>query len=384
MMEQMRLTRRTALALAAGSALVGRVARAEDPVVRFGAIFALSGPNASIGRESMTGAEYAMKRLNADNIAIGGQRQRFELLNVDDQSSTERSVAAAERLITRDNVPVLLTPVSSTTALAVLPIAERNKRLAVGFVAAAPQVISPDLHFSFRNTLSSTMNVAPSVEYLVKQRNVKTIAYLGRNDDWGRAASQEIKSRAQALGAKVVMTEFFEPGATDFFSLLTQVRSLSPDAVIGAAFTEDGVAMLKQYRELRLKPIFFSVGVIWASPPFLSAAGDATNGVLIATGPTTGDSPALTAFRDEFKRDTGNPALPYNITAYDTIRMVVAAMQAAGSTDPVKTADALRHLNYKGLLQDYVFNNSNQSTVTINVNEVTGGQVHVISSLTTS
>jgi branched-chain amino acid transport system substrate-binding protein len=181
-----------------------------------------------------------------------------------------------------------------------------------------------------------------------------------------------------------VMTEFFEPGATDFFSLLTQVRSLSPDAVIGAAFTEDGVAMLKQYRELRLKPIFFSVGVIWASPPFLSAAGDATNGVLIATGPTTGDSPALTAFRDEFKRDTGNPALPYNITAYDTIRMVVAAMQAAGSTDPVKTADALRHLNYKGLLQDYVFNNSNQSTVTINVNEVTGGQVHVISSLTTS
>ena len=97
-----------------------------------------------------------------------------------------------------------------------------------------------------------------------------------------------------------------------------------------------------------------------------------------------GDSPALQAFRDEFKRDTGNVALPYNITAYDTIRMVVAAMQAAGSTDPVKTADALRHLDYKGLLQDYAFNNANQSTVTININEVAGTQVRVISSLTTT
>jgi len=369
------------MTLAAGSAILARPAFAQDEAVRFGSIFSLAGPNASIGREALGGAEYAMRKLNAEGVEIGGRKRRFELLNVDDESRTERSVAAAERLITRDNVPVLLTPVSSTTALAVLPIAERNKRLAMSFVAAAPQVVSPENPFSFRNTLTSTMNVAPSVEYLAKERNAKTIAYLGRNDDWGRAAGREIKERAQALGARVVVEEYFEAGSTDFFGLLTRVRAANPDAVIGAAFTEDGVAMLRQYRELRMRPLFLSVAVIWASPVFINAAGDNLNGVLIASGPATADTPELAAFREEFQRATGSAPLPYNTTAYDTVRLVVAAMQAAGSTDPERVADRMRNFEYKGVLQTYRFSNGNQSQVLITINEVTNRQVRMISSL---
>ncbi|MGG5822064.1 ABC transporter substrate-binding protein [Falsiroseomonas sp. HW251] len=381
MTDQPLLSRRAAMTLAAGSTILARAAFAQDEAVRFGSIFALAGPNASIGREALGGAEYAMRKLNAEGVEIAGRRRRFELLNVDDESRTERSVAAAERLITRDNVPVLLTPVSSTTTLAVLPIAERNKRLAMSFVAAAPQVVSPENPFSFRNTLTATMNVAPSVEYLAKERNARTIAYLGRNDDWGRAAGREIKERAQALGARVVVEEYFEPGSTDFFGLLTRVRAANPDAVIGAAFTEDGVAMLRQYRELRMRPIFLSVAVIWASPVFINAAGDNLNGVLIASGPTTADTPELAAFREEFQRATGSAPLPYNTTAYDTVRLVVAAMQAAGSTDPERVADRMRNFEYKGVLQTYRFSNGNQSQVLITINEVTNRQVRVVSSL---
>lgn len=378
------LTRRGALALA-GAAVLARPALAQDAgLIRFGSIFALGGPNASIGRECLGGAEYAVRRLNAEGIEIAGQRRRFELVNVDDESRTERSVAAAERLVTRDNVPVIFTPASSTTTLAVLPIAERNRRLAVSFVAAAPQVTSPDYRFSFRTTLTATMNISPSVEYLVRQKNVRTIAYLGRNDDWGRAASREIREKAAALGARVAMEDFFEPGSTDFFGLLTRVRAANVDAVISAAFIEDGVAMLRQYRELRMRPHFMSVAVIWASPSFLNAAGDAANGILIATGPTTSDTPEIAAFRAEFQRETGAQLLPYNATAYDNLRLVVAAMQAAGSTDPERVAERLRNFEYRGLLQTYRFNNGTQSQVQINVNDVQNRQVRVISSLMTS
>ncbi len=377
------LTRRGAVALA-GVAALARPALAQDAgLIRLGSIFALAGPNASIGRECLGGAEYAMRRLNAENIEIAGQRRRFELLNVDDESRTERSVAAAERLVTRDNVPVIFTPPSSTTTLAVLPIAERNRRLAVSFVAAAPQVTSPDFRFSFRTTLTATMNISPSVEYLVRERGVRTIAYLGRNDDWGRAASREIREKATQLGARVAVEDFFEPGSTDFFGLLTRVRAANVDAVISAAFIEDGVAMLRQYRELRMRPHFLSVAVISASPSFLNAAGDAANGILIATGPTTSDTPEIAAFRAEFERDTRGQLLPYNSTAYDNVRLVVAAMQAAGSTDPERVAERLRNFEYRGLLQTYRFSNSTQSQVQINVNEVQNRQVRVISSLMT-
>ena len=274
-------------------------------------------------------------------------------------------------------------PPSSTTTLAVLPIAEKNKRISLSFVAAAPTVTSPEYTYSFRSTLTSIMNVGPSIEYLIKEKGAKKIAYLGRNDDWGRSAGKVIGETAKGFGSEVVVEEYFDTGSTDFYGLLTKVRASEPDAVVGAAFMEDGVSMIKQYRELQMSPAFLSVAVIWGSPTFLTSAGEAMNGVYIATGPTTSTSPELDAFKAQYQTDTGGPALPFSITAYDNVQLIVEAMKAAGTTDPEKVATTLRNFEYKGLLQTYKFENSNQSQVVINVNEVKDGQVGVISSLTT-
>ncbi|MCO5164129.1 MAG: ABC transporter substrate-binding protein [Mesorhizobium sp.] len=382
-MTMMTMTRRTALALLAATALVP-AAYAQDKVLKIGSILALSGPNASIGKESHDGAQYAVRKLNeAGGVEIGGEKYKVELINVDDESKAERSVAGAEKLIGEDNVPVLLMPASSTSTLAVVPVAQKNKRVAMSFVAAAPAVTAPENTFSFRTTLTSVMNIAPSVEYLIKERGAKKIAYIGRNDDWGRSAGAVINDKSKELGSSVVVEEYFDTGSTDFYGLLTKVRASEPDAVIGAAFVEDGVSMIKQYRELQMSPSFLSIAVIWASPTFVKAAGTSMGGIYIATGPTTSSSPKLEAFKAQFKADTGGDALPYNVTAYDNVMLLVEAMKKAGSTDPEKLAETLRNFEYKGQLQTYKFDNSNQSQVQINVNEFKDGKVSVISSLMT-
>jgi branched-chain amino acid transport system substrate-binding protein len=383
-MNVMRMTRRAAIALLGATALIPSAWAQQAKVLKLGSIFALSGPNASIGKESLGGAQYAVDIINkAGGVEIGGDKYKVELVNVDDESKAERSVGGAEKLIGQDNVPVIFTPPSSTTTLAVVPIAEKNKRIAMSFVAAAPSVVGPDYKYSFRSTLTSIMNVSPSIEYLIKQKGAKTIAYLGRNDDWGRAAGKAIADTAGKLGSKVVVEEYFDPGSTDFYGLLTKVRASNPDAVVGAAFTEDGVSMIKQYRELQMKPTFLSIAVIWASPTFIQAASDSLNGVFISTGPTTTASPELEAFKAEFLKATGGPALPFGITAYDNVNMIVEAMKKARTTNPEKIAETLRTLEYKGLLQTYKFDNSNQSQVVININEAEQGKIKVISSLVT-
>jgi branched-chain amino acid transport system substrate-binding protein len=380
-----RMTCSVAMVLLAVTALVSSVSAQDGKVLKLGSLFALSGPNASIGKEALGGAQYAVDKLNAaGGVEIGGQKYKLGLVNIDDESQTERSVVGAQKLIAQDNVPVIFMPPSSTTTLAVIPIAEKNKRIAMSFVAAAPSVISPEFKYSFRSTLTSIMNVSPSVEYLIKGRGAKTIAYLGRNDDWGRAAGKAIIAKVNALGSKVVVEEYFDTGSTDFYGLLTKVRGSKPDAVIGAAFTEDGLPMIKQYRELQMKPTFLSVAVIWASPTFVHAAGDVLNGVFISTGPTTSVSPELDAFKAEFLRKTGGEALPFGITGFDNVNLVIEAMKKAGTAEPEKVRDVLRNFQYKGLLQLYKFDNSNQSQVVINVNEAIAGKIRVISSVTTN
>jgi branched-chain amino acid transport system substrate-binding protein len=375
--------RRCVLAAVAVAA-IAPAAFAQDSVLRLGSIFAQTGPNASIGTEALTGVQYAARRINeAGGVEIGGTTYTVEIENIDDESRVERSVAAAERLVSDPDIPVIFTPPSSTTTLGVVPIAQENGRISMSFIASAPAVTGEEYPLSFRSTLTAIMNIAPAVEYLVNEQGATSIAYIGRNDDWGRAAANAIQTTADRLGVEVVMTEYFESGSTDFYGVITAARASGADAVIGAAFVEDGVSMITQYRELQMDLPFMSVAVIWASPTFMNAAGDAIDGIYISTGPTTSTSDALDAFSAQYMEDTGLQALPYVITGYDNVNLVIAAMQAAGSIEPAAVAEAMKGLEYQGLLQSYNFGGDTQSDVVINIVRVDDGAISVISSART-
>ena len=374
----------TSIALAA-AVMTAPLAHAQaTKVLKLGSILTLTGPSASIGKEGLSGVEYAVKQVNAaGGVRIGADTYTLQVINVDDESKQERAVAAAERLINSEKVPLIFTPPTSTATLAVLPTIEKNKTLAMSFVASAPAVISPELTYSFRSSLSSIDNVNPSVDYLVKEKGVKTISYLGRNDDWGRNAGKAIVARAKSLGAQVTVEEYFDTGATDFSGLLTKVRAANTDAFMAAAFIEDGVSLLKQYRELRMKQVFLSPSTIWSSPTFLKAAGKGAEGIYVATGPTTSDSPSIRDFAQQFEKTAGRPPLPYEMIGYDNVMLVLDAMKKAGSTDPTKVRDVLRNLDYQGVLQDYKFGGTNQSEVVININEIKDGRAAMINSIRT-
>lgn len=381
------LTRRaTLLAMPSLAALAAAgTARAQAAKeLKLGAICSVTGPNASIGREGLSGLQYGVKALNAaGGVKIGGDTYTLNLINIDDESKAERSVAAAEQLIGQEHVPVIFTPPASTATLAMLPTAEKNKVVAMSFVAAAPAVTGPEFSYSFRSSLTSLDNVNPSVDFLIKQQGAKKIAYIGRNDDWGRSAGKAIAARVAELGGTLVVDEYFETKTTDFFSLLTKVRSISPDAVLAAAFVEDGVPLIKQYRELQMKPILCSLAVIWTSPVFLNAAAKAAEGIYIASGPRASGTPAIEAFAGPFQKATGHAPLPYELTGYDALTLVLDAMQKAGSTDPTAIRETMRTLDFKGVLQEYTFKNSNQSAIDININKVTDGRVVPIAAIRT-
>jgi len=381
------MTRRSVLLAAPllGIGTAWRPARAQQAkVLKLGSIGTLSGPNASMGKEGLAGLQYGVKQINAGGgTKIGDDTYTLELLNIDDQSKPELAVAAAEKLINESHVPVIFGPPASTTALAILPTAEKSKTLVMTFIAAAPSIISPEFSYSFRNTINSLHDVNPSVDFLVKEKGAKTLAYLGRNDDWGRSAGKALAARAKELGVQEVVEEYFDPGTTDFYGLLTKVRAANPDAVLASAIIEDGVPLIKQYRELQMKPMFLCLGVIWASPNFINAAGKAADGAYVATGAQTSDTPELHAFNDAFKQAMGAQSQSFDKTGYDALNLVLQAMKNAGSTDATKTRDALRALTYKGILQEYKFAGGGQSEVVVNVNQIKDGHITVINSLRT-
>jgi len=108
-----------------------------------------------------------------------------------------------------------------------------------------------------------------------------------------------------------------------------------------------------------------------------------TPGDTIMAAPGTTGTPAVEQVSGDFQKIAGHPPLPYELTAYDALMIVLEGMKDAGSTDPTALRDALRKLDYKGVLQQYTFAGKNQSAVDININKVTDGRVVPISAIRT-
>ncbi len=107
------------------------------------------------------------------------------------------------------------------------------------------------------------------------------MAYIGVNDDWGRGSVKAFESELSAHGVDTAMVEYFNHGATDFYTLLTKLRSSGADGVFVAAETQDGSTLVKQIKQFGIDMDVFGVGS-WATSDFINITGEAAEGIYAA------------------------------------------------------------------------------------------------------
>ena len=113
------LNRRTALLSGLAMPALLRTARAQsaDPI-RIGMTQPLTGAVAASGNYVANGAKIAVEVLNRAGGVLG---RPLELILEDNKSNPREAVAAAEKLVLRDRVPVLIGAWSSTFTLSIMP-----------------------------------------------------------------------------------------------------------------------------------------------------------------------------------------------------------------------------------------------------------------------
>ena len=99
-----RAIRALSLALASALAMWTPSAHAQD-AVKIGVIEPLSGPVAASGNYVRMGAEIARDWINAKGGVLG---RKIDLLIEDNKSDPKEAATAAEKLIVRDKVPVIM------------------------------------------------------------------------------------------------------------------------------------------------------------------------------------------------------------------------------------------------------------------------------------
>jgi branched-chain amino acid transport system substrate-binding protein len=341
-----------------GLLLASAPAHAED-TVKIGVIQPLTGSVAYNGTTDVNGIKLALGEINAKGGVLG---KKIELVIEDGQCKPANTVSAAEKLIQRDKVVGLIGAFCSSATAAIMPVAQSSKIPLITGVSSAANLTEKGNPWFFRATETDALLAKSFAKILVNKLKLKKVAYIGVNDDFGRGSVDEFEKQMSALGATTVMKEYFEHGTTDYYTLLTKLKSSGADGAFVSAETQDGSTLVKQEAELGLSTKVFGVGS-WATADFMQLAGPAANGIYAAvpyasTMKTPKNEAFVKAYQDQYKAAPGK----YSAAGYNTLNILVAAIARAQSTDPDKIREALLKTDYEGPNGHFRFDEKGQAT----------------------
>lgn len=232
------------LGLASVVVVASMGAQAQE-AVKIGVIQPLTGSVAYNGLAFVAGAKLAVEQRNA---AAGVLGRKVELVIEDGQCRPANSVNAAEKLVQRDKVVALTGAFCSSATAAVMPVAEKYKVPLLTGVSSKADLTEKGMQYFFRSAETDRLMSKTFSKILAEKLQLKTVAYIGVNDDWGRGGVEDFSKDLEALGVKTVLKEYFDHGATDFYTLLTKLRASKADGVFVAAETQDGSILVKQFK----------------------------------------------------------------------------------------------------------------------------------------
>src|ERR1700693_3947640 len=208
--------------------LVPTAGDAQAPApIKIGVIEPLSGPVAASGNYVRMGAEIARDWINAKGGVIG---RKVELVIEDNKSDPKEAASAAEKLIVRDKVPVIMGAWGSSMPLAAMPKLEEYGVPMIVETSSAASVTKRGNPWIFRISPPSEME-ALGLERYVSKLGVKKADFLAVNTDWGRGAVSAFGDLLKKKGESVGVVEYMDQAATDMSAQLTKIKGSGGDTL---------------------------------------------------------------------------------------------------------------------------------------------------------
>src|SRR5438105_10190177 len=226
--------------------------------VKLGAAVGLTGRYASGGEQIKNGYDLAIKDINAGGGAMVkafGRKIPLEITILDDASDANQT---AQRMETLNSSGILsyFGGFGSDLHAAAAAVAEKNKVPYIGVAFALYSIHQQGYKYLFA-PFPKSPQLTKAIFDLMDTLNPKPakIAIFAEKTDWGAEMENGWKQQAQAhSGYDIVVDEQYAPGSTDFSNMVLKAKSANPDAVLMVPTLPDGIAIVKQLKELDVNP----------------------------------------------------------------------------------------------------------------------------------
>ena len=321
-----------------------------DEKIRFGASLSLTGKMATEGQRVKDGYDFYVKHINGlGGIEINGKKYPVEIVYYDDESDPKTAARLVEKLIVEDGVKFLLGPYSSSATLPASSIAEKYQVPMVVAHGAATNIYERGYKYLFA-TLNSVDQYTSNILKMAATMTPRpqTIALINENALFPQLGIDAAETQAKELGFKVVYKEKYPSGTKDLSSMLAVIRETGADMLLTGGYTADMILLVKQAKEIGLKPKLFGLLLGPTLPGFIESLQQDAEYLLepvqwSASMNWKDDVFGYTAadFARVFEQDFGYKPDYHPPQSAAALLVYHHALQKAGSLDAQKVRDAI-------------------------------------------
>lgn len=355
------------LAILLGVLALAGVAMAEDTVT-LGASVQETGPLANTGRYYLDGYKFAVDRINElGGVKVGGKQYKLALRVLDNQSDVNLSVRQYVQLLTQDKVNFLLGPFASNFALADSSVSEKYGVPMVQGGGASDQIFGRGYRFVFGTLPVASKYFESTIGAMGKMNpRPKNVALLYADDAFDVAVAKGTRERLQKGGFTITQDERYSSNASNFSSLISLLKTSTPDAVLVAGHETEVLNFIRQAKSLNFSPKMYAFTVGVPTEDFrraLGRDGDYAFGMTSWLPSTSFKDPWFNnaeAFAAAYKKKFGYDPDYHVASAVADVETYAKAVEAAGSLDPKKVRDAIAHVDFDSLYGRIRFSPSGQ------------------------
>jgi ABC-type branched-subunit amino acid transport system substrate-binding protein len=279
-----------------------------------GALFPMSGPNATYGDVFGSGVNLAVEHINQDKMIDGVLSVQYE----DSQALPQQGVIGMNKLVNVAKVPYVLSAFTGVSK-AISTTATRTKTVAVNGGGVGPDLAELGPYFWNIIPLASD-EVRAVLPYLVKERGMKRFVLVYVDDPLGAGIRKELTDTLPKVGGELIEALSVPATAQQFSGIAARVRSANPDVIYIASYGAQQSQIVKQFRDNGIKQQLVSYTAF--SVPEINALPEAKGALYTSQNiDWNSQDPVTKRFVDDYRKKYNKMPTAYIANYYNAVRL---------------------------------------------------------------
>ncbi|RME74692.1 MAG: ABC transporter substrate-binding protein [Chloroflexi bacterium] len=333
--------------------------------IKIGINAPLTGDIPKVGEGTKFAAEMWLEDINAQGgLEVGGKKYKVELVIEDNEAKAESAAKANTKLITQDEVLVIVGPQASKQAVPAGGVANDLETPMISPWSTNPNT-TLNRPWVFRTPFLDPFQGPVVAQFVTDEFGFDKAAVLyDVASDYPKGLAEFFKKGWEDLHGpgSVVAFESFTTKDTDFSAQLTKIKESGAQFIFTPQYYNEVALIVQQAHELGWTgPIVGSDS--WGSAELMNLCGDDCKGLFFSTHyAAAGATGATKEFIDRYKEKYGYVPDDVGALTWDSMLIVQKAIQDCGKiTGDIKAdrkcvRDAMANIkNFKGITGEMTF-----------------------------